>query len=316
VQKNQGQETYKMESEINPLISVIIPHLNQNIELERCLESIHNQTFDNGSVEVIVIDNGSRTMPRKTCASFKAVRLAKEVISGPGPARNKGVALSRGQILAFIDADCIADSRWLGAIAREVRNGGRYIIGGDVRIAICNPQRPTALEAYESIFSYRQKEYIERHSFSGTGNLAMLRSIYDAIGPFSGPEIAEDRDWGRRAKRKGFSIDYVPDMIVCHPARQSFAELSVKWDRHISHEFSEIAHGLRGRLFWIIRALAVGMSPIVEVRRILTSRRVSTTREKCMAMLVLIRIRLYRAGQMLNRLLNRMPTEMSAGWNR
>jgi len=73
------------------------------------------------------------------------------------------------------------------------------VVGGDVRIAVANPRRLTHLEAYESIFAYRQQEYIETMGFSGTGNLAVGREDFERIGPFAGIEVAEDRDWGRRA---------------------------------------------------------------------------------------------------------------------
>jgi glycosyltransferase involved in cell wall biosynthesis len=300
-----------------PLISVIIPHLNQHDRLRRCLTSLQDQTFNMADVEIIVVDNGSKILPTEICDAFMGVRLAQEMIPGPGPARNKGVSLSRGQILAFIDADCIADPGWLEAIATELKTAeSPGIIGGDVRIALSDPANPTALEAYERIFAYRQKEYIERHRFSGTGNLAMRRSIYDSVGPFADIEVAEDRVWGQQATKLGYLIRYVPGMVVFHPARKSFDELSAKWDRHISHDFTERAQKPALRLRWVLRALAVAASPAFEVRRILTSARVSTGRECRHAALVLIRIRLYRAARMLKLLLKGRDTDSSKSWNR
>ena len=96
------------------------------------------------------------------------------------------MSTSRGTILAFIDADCIADGGWISTIAEEFAGRAeRQIIGGDVRIAIRDPQRPTLLECYESVFAYRQKEYIERHGYSGTGNMAVRRSYLPICGSLS-----------------------------------------------------------------------------------------------------------------------------------
>jgi glycosyltransferase involved in cell wall biosynthesis len=297
-----------------PLISVIIPHFNQPDHLRRCLESLQDQTFNMADVEIIVVDNGSKVVPAEICQAFAGVRLDQEMTPGPGPARNKGVSQSRGQILAFIDADCIADPGWLEAIATELRTAENPgIIGGDVRIALSNPTNPTALDAYESIFAYRQKEYIERHRFSGTLNLAMRRSIYDGVGPFAGIEVAEDRVWGQRATKLGYLIHYVPGMVVFHPARKSFDELSAAWDRHISHDFAERAQKPALRLRWVLRALAVAASPVFEARRIVTSARVSTWRERRLTALVLIRIRLYRAARMVKLLLKGVPVRTT--WN-
>ena len=300
-----------------PIISVIIPHLNQPDQLRLCLESLSRQTFDPRAVEIIVVDNGSDAPPAGICSSFDGVRLIEELLPGPGPARNAGVKLSRGRLLAFIDADCTADPGWLAAIAAALDGpGGATVVGGDVRIARRDPQHTTMLEAYESIYAYRQEEYITRQRFSGTGNLAMRREVFDAVGPFCGIERAEDRDWGQRATAAGFDIGYVPEMIVHHPARRSFEELCSKWNRHISHDFHNSASGLRGRLRWLGLAAAMAGSPLFEARRILTSRRVATGRERLAAAVTLVGIRLYRAGRMMSAVLGGTVGRSSRDWNR
>jgi GT2 family glycosyltransferase len=313
-----NQSTAFMSSAI--VVSVIIPHLNQPEGLRACLESLARQAFDQRRVEIIVVDNGSRQPPVDVCSGFEGVRLLDEPLPGPGPARNRGVCASRGEFLAFIDADCTADPGWLAAIVAALTPrsgpGSSMVIGGDVRIARRDPGRATMLEAYESVYAYRQEDYIARQGFSGTGNLAMARQVYDAVGPFCGVERAEDRDWGQRATRAGYSIRYVPDMIVYHPARQSFAELCTKWDRHVSHDFATAAPGLAGRLRWLARAAAVAASPLLEAPRLLASRRVETSRERLLAAGVLVRIRLYRAGCMLSALRGGTGTQASRQWNR
>lgn len=300
----------------SPIFSIVIPHLNQPEQLRRCLESLSRQTLNLDRVEIVVVDNGSGQLPTEICAAYPGVRLIEQPTPGPGPARNLGVAESRGDILAFIDADCTADPGWLQAIHDAIEHDAAQIVGGDVRIARSDPQRPTMLEAYESIFAYRQEEYIKREGYSGTGNLAMRREAFDKVGPFAGIDVAEDRDWGRRAIRMGLAVRYVPGMIVFHPARQSFAALCEKWDRHISHTFAEDAGGLVGRLRWFAVAVAVAGSPIFEARRIVASPRVTSHYERWLAALVLVRIRLYRAGRMLAALAGRPIVHSSRHWNR
>ena len=299
------------------LVSVIIPHLNQEDHLRRCLSSLQSQSGISRLVEIIVVDNGSNKLPSELCGSFDGVKLEKEKTPGPGPARNKGIAVSTGAILTFIDADCIADPGWIAAIMSVLdKDSTHQVLGGDVRIAIADPARLTMLEAYESIFAYRQQEYIERMGFSGTGNLAMRRESFDKVGPFAGIQIAEDRDWGRRAISAGFSIIYVPKMIVFHPARQNIDELFEKWNRHIDHDYAEYAQQRFGRIRWTFYALAVALSPIFELRRILMSSRLSTFRDKCLAAVGLIRVRFYRAWRMLLRLYSSDLSSGNSTWNR
>jgi len=299
------------------LISIIIPHLNQEGPLRRCLASLHTQTNAGHPLEIIVVDNGSRTAPNETCKSFDGVRLAHEDTPGPGPARNKGIAVSSAAILAFIDSDCIADPGWIAAIGEAFCAGsGHQIIGGDVQIAVADPKKLTMLEAYESIFAYRQQEYIEKQGYSGTGNLAMRRACFEKVGPFAGIHLAEDWDWGRRAQKAGLSTAYVPGMIVYHPARKNFAELCVKWDRHIDHSFEEYRKRPFWRLRWIIYALAVAVSPMFEIRRILTSPRVPAFRDKGLALRCLVLIRPYRVWRMFSRLFDGNLVSGNKDWNR
>jgi glycosyltransferase involved in cell wall biosynthesis len=299
-----------------PQISVVVPYLNQPEHLANCLRSLERQTFGLENIEIIVVDNGSRELPEPICAQFNEVRLIQELTPGPGPARNKGVSVSGAPLLAFIDADCIADKEWLSAIADAFAHTQTEIIGGDVRVALAIPERMTMLEAYESIYAYRQKEYIERQGFSGTGNLAMRREIYDSVGPFAGIGVAEDREWGKRATKKGFHITYCPQMIVLHPARKSFAELRAKWDRHLAHDYCEQVSSLHDRLRWIAKAIALAASPIWEVTRIATSDRVKTTQDRFLALVMLVLIRCYRSLNSLLTAINATDQNGSKNWNR
>ena len=299
-----------------PFISVVVPHLNQPEQLRACLSSLKAQTLDAGRFEVFVVDNGSNVLPESVCSCFDGVELLQETTPGPGPARNRGVEASRGSILAFIDADCLAEHNWLATIDITFgRNPTCEIIGGDVRIARGDMHKATMLEAYESIYAYRQQDYIQQQGFSGTGNLAFHRRIYEKVGAFAGKDVAEDRDWGRRATGLGFRIEYVAEMIVFHPARASFSELCVKWDRHVSHDFEEQAKGVLGRLRWLALTVAVLGSPVLEARRLITSRRVSTWQERYLAAFVLTRIRIYRARKMFEMLVRGKSASASKAWN-
>lgn len=299
-----------------PSISVIIPYRNQPDSLLHCLQSIHTQAFDLRRVEVIVVDNGSNSLPIEICSAFEGVRLEREGAPGPGPARNKGATESRGAILAFFDADCVADCNWLAEMDRAFSDDSLQIAGGDMLVAFADPQQPTKLEAYESVFSFRQQEFIEQYGFSATANLAVRRAAYFAVGPFAGIDIAEDREWGRRAARVGFATRFVPGMIVYHSARQSLSELFGKWDRHIRHDFAELAPGPVGRLAWIIRALAIACSPIVATGRIFKSKLLATWRDRFLAAEVLFLLRFYRACRMLALLLGRPYPKLDQAWNR
>lgn len=294
-------------------LSIVIPHLNAPDALHGCLTALAGQADDGIAFEVIVVDNGSKEPPDEICATFPFARLAYEKTPGPGPARSCGAALSRADLLAFIDCDCIARPGWItGIVGYFNAHPDTDVIGGDVRISRIDPDATTAIEAYESVYGYRMQLYITRDGYAATCNMSVRREAFRKVGDFAGITIAEDVDWGRRATALGLRIRYVPQIGVETPARGSFAELTRKWDRHIGHDFAEIS-GIGGWLRWGARALMLAASPLGEILRILRSDRVSGVREPILALFCLTRIRLYRCRRMLALLFGH-KAQTAAAW--
>jgi glycosyltransferase involved in cell wall biosynthesis len=98
------------------MISVVIPAFNEEANIEKCLHALTAQTFPKERFEVIVVDNGSTDSTVATANRFKT-SLALRVVSKAGcnisGVRNHGAALATGEVLAFLDADCIPRPTWL-----------------------------------------------------------------------------------------------------------------------------------------------------------------------------------------------------------
>ena len=295
-----------------PRVSVIIPHLNTPDALRRCLASVVAQRIDHGTMEIIVVDNGSRDPVTAVAAAFPGVRLLHEPCPGPGPARNRGVAAARAGIVAFIDADCRAAPGWLQAAVDAIATDpDRGVFGGDIRIDFGDPRALTGIEAYEAVFGFRQQMYISKKHFSVTANLAMARQVHARVGPFAGIDLAEDLDWGQRAHAAGFTTRYVPAMLVYHPARPAFAALAAKWQRHIRHDWN----AARGKTWrWRARAAALVASLPVEAVKLLASDRIGGIGNRLRGIGVLARIRGYRAAEMLR--VMSAPAGGATHWNR
>jgi glycosyltransferase involved in cell wall biosynthesis len=299
-----------------PVASIVVPHLNTPDLLGRCLSSVMAQALDNGAFEVIVVDNGSTVSLDGVRASFPSVRFLLEPQPGPGLARNRGAAAAAAPVLAFIDADCRAAPGWLQAAVDAVTvDPARTVVGGDIRVDAVDPARMTGMEAFESVFGFRQRMYIETKHFSVTANLAMGRAVLDAVGPFGGIDIAEDLDWGRRAWALGYRTRFEPAMQVWHPARPDFASMARKWQRLIAHE--RRAHVASGAAAWRwrLRAAALVASVPVEALKLLTSPLVTGVGNRARGIAALARIRAYRAAEMLRAAGPGAPADAMA-WNR
>jgi glycosyltransferase involved in cell wall biosynthesis len=297
-----------------PLISVIIPHLNQPENLEACLSSLEGQTLQRSHFEIIVVDNGSSCLPKIIVARHAGVRLLYEKTPGPGPARNLGALHARAPILCFIDADCRAHCEWLATVQRSLAAAPTMtILGGNVLIWRDDKSKYTPIELYESLFSYRNKLHIERHGFSGTGNLAVRKMDFDVVGPFGGIFMPEDKDWGHRAVAAGFRFKYIPEMIVYHPARQSFRSLCVQWDREVRHALTEARRKrTTWRIYWGARAFVVLCSPLVHGLLVIGDTRTDISC-RMKALEVLFGIRIFRAWKMAAFLLSPAKGVL---WNR
>lgn len=283
-----------------PRVSVIIPHLNTPDLLAKCLDSVTSQTLDHGSFEVIVVDNGSRTPLNGVKSAFGDVEFDLEPNPGPGLARNHGIRRARAASLAFIDADCRADAGWLQTAVDAVEAlPGRAVIGGQISIETADKARLSPIEAFETVFSFRQQMYIEKRHFSVTANLAISAEVAAEVGAFGDINMAEDIDWGRRAYAKGYPTRYEPRMHVWHPAQRDFDALVRKWRRIMSHDYNEHFSAGRSRWRWYLLATMVAISVLPDSVRILLSPKLSGIGNRWRGVQMLTKIRLFRAREML-----------------
>ena len=90
-----------------PLVSIIIPVYNVEKYLERCIQSVRSQTYNN--IEIILIDDGSPDNSPIICDRFRELDERIIVVhkknGGLSDARNAGVQISKGDYITFIDSD-------------------------------------------------------------------------------------------------------------------------------------------------------------------------------------------------------------------
>jgi GT2 family glycosyltransferase len=281
-----------------PRISVIIPHFNTPELLVKCLQAVSSQQLDDGWFEIIVVDNGSRLPMRLLEATWPGVRFLVERKQGPGPARNTGVKAARADILAFVDADVRVGPGWLKAALNALGDRPLGLAGGDVRIDVGDRRQMTEVEAFESVFSFRQKSYIAKKHYSVTANLAMTRAVFDRAGPFDGIDKPEDRAFGERAFALGIRTRYAPRMIAFHPARRDFDDMRRKFARLSHQAFTQHAERRKPLLLWDARAAAVAVSGLAHVPMMLFSRRVTGIGNRYRGLRFLLRLRWMRALDM------------------
>ena len=277
-----------------PRVSVIVPHYRDLSGLALCLSALGRQSYPKDRFEVIVADNASPEGPAAV-AEVIAERAQLVVVpdKGAGPARNGGVAASSGEVLAFIDSDCVAEPSWIEEGVKALESFD--FVGGRVRVLVADPKRVTPVEAFERVFAFDFKTYIERKGFTGAGNLFCPRPLFDRVGGFK-TGVSEDVEWSRRAQADGFALGYAPLAVVGHPARRSWTELVSKWKRINAETWGLSAGGPARRLRWILRTLLLPASAVVHAIKVIASPELSSVGQRVGAISVLFRIRFWRVG--------------------
>ena len=280
-------------SEESPKVSVIVPHYNDLAGLDACLAALCAQEgIARNDYEIIVGDNQSPVGMEEVAKVIAGrAKLVEATERGAGPARNAAVEHARGSIFAFTDSDCVPSAHWLANGIKLV--GEKQIIGGHVGVSVDDPSNMSGAEAFERIFAFNFKRYIEQLGFTGSGNLFCRKEDFETVGPFR-VGVSEDREWSFRARSKGCSISYAPDAKIDHPARRSWAELKAKWVRINRETFLLAREDGMSRVEWIARAWLLPASILPHSFKCLTSSAIAGSRARSRALTTLIRLRLWR----------------------
>jgi O-antigen biosynthesis protein len=165
------------------MISIVVPCFNAARWVEKCVESLLNQNYDPREYEIILVDNHSTDDSRERIRRYDRVRLLQEREQGSYAARNLGVRESRGEVLAFTDADSVADPEWLRSIASAMRGGAQVVLGS--RAAASGAGTVALLASYDDARVRFILENRRKDSYFGyTGNMAVRRSAFEKYGPF------------------------------------------------------------------------------------------------------------------------------------
>lgn len=274
--------------------AVIIPHYNDVERLIRCLDTLAPQL--DARCELLVVDNNSTVDLAPIRAAYPDLRIVTEAKKGAAEARNRGVAETEAPRLFFIDSDCVADPDWIATAFAVAERGD--LVGGHVFVFDETPPPRSGAEAFETVFAFDFRRYIEEKGFSGTGNLVTRRDVYEATGPFIAG-LSEDLDWCRRATAKGYRLVYAQELRVGHPSRQDWAALRRKWRRLTEEGFGVNGSAPMERLRWAGKALLMPASIFAHIPKVLRHSGLNGAGERMRALGTLARLRLARMGWML-----------------
>ena len=238
-----------------PAVTVVIPTRARAEQLEHCLASILSGSYPRDRLEIVVVDNAPSDAPTQALTDRLAgdghlVRYVAEETPGSASARNTGLRIASGELVAFTDDDVVVDHHWLAELAVgfgaapqidcvtglvvpiELETPAQLWFeqyGGFGGLGKCTPRVFDVLRPFEGagpLFPYAAGIY-------GTGgNMAFRRSTLSAIGGFD-PALGNgtpalggcDGELLLRAVLTGHRLHYRPSAFVRHRHRPDYAGL-------------------------------------------------------------------------------------------
>ena len=253
-----------MNNHYSDFVSVIVPVFNDSQRLQKCLEALENQTYPQDLYEVIVVDNGSDESVDELVNQFPQAFLTYESKRGSYAARNQGISISRGDLLAFTDSDCIPAQNWLEMGVKQLLSTPNCgLVAGKIEIFFKNPGQPTAAEIYDASTNLQQKKYIEEYKYGATANLFTWKKVFADVGYFdSNLKSGGDGEWGLRVYDRGYLLVYGEDVCIAHPARYSLAELGKKVIRQTGGTYDKEKGNGQNKSFELFQSLLQLRPPV------------------------------------------------------
>jgi len=195
-----------LESQGQPVVSVVIPTYNEEKWIGSCLQSVLRDSYP--QKEIIVVDDASTDTTGEILKRFPVKVIRNEKRAGPGSARNIGVREAKGEIVVFIDAHCIInDSEWIRKFLQFFQNPKVGAVGGYFKREQSKWGRPRFIG--ESQPSPRR--------LVKSANGAYRKTVFEQVGGFD-PCI----EWGGDAAltykvlSSGWKIVHSRDIMVVH----------------------------------------------------------------------------------------------------
>lgn len=199
-------------------VSIIVPAYNAQKTIQKCIISLINLDFPKDQYEIIIVDNNSTDKTEEIIKNFSEVIYTKEIIQGRSYTRNHGASISKGNLLAFIDADVFLDTGWLKFLAakftKESIGGGQGKIiptDDDGQASLNNFRIRQQNEATDQTNMILRLKYFESPMVNSAACM-YRKEAFDLVGGFDVLlERHEDIDLAKRVCVSGYDLVAVPE---------------------------------------------------------------------------------------------------------
>ena len=208
-------------------VSIIVPAHNEEKHIEKSLNSLITQTYENIQI-IVVVDNSTDNtfnVAKKVLKGFPDFRIMDGNHGSAARTRNQGAMVSHGDILIFHDADCVADKNMVKNVVKQIENG---YDGVATKTDVVNPKTliERAIKAERSIgWEMNQSSAVEISKGAPVLVANMKKSAFNKLGGFNEKIFYfEDQDLTNRFFDMGFKACFAPDVIEYHNDPSTLSE--------------------------------------------------------------------------------------------
>ncbi len=197
------------------MISVVVPVYNASDTILPLLEALKGQTIK--KFEVVCVDDGSTDDSPIKIKNFKGmkIRLFSQENKGPAFARNLGAQKARGDVIVFIDSDCLPRKDWLGKMTAPLKDNAVGVMG-----VYETHNKESMVARYVGYEIDRRHSGMGNHiDFISTYSAAYRRDIFLKFGGFDTSfrtANAEDTELSYRIRKAGYMLALARDAVVLH----------------------------------------------------------------------------------------------------
>ena len=204
-------------------VSIIIPVRNRPDDIEGCLQSLRELNYPDEQLEIIVVDDASSDQTPNVVGRYPVRLIRVKHHKQASYCRNLAARHARGDILAFIDSDCLASVVWLRELVPAFKDVHLGALGG----VVDGYYNETGLDRYEKVKSslnvgswFRRSQKNNPFFYLPACNLLVRRHLFLDLGGFKEDlVVGEDVDLCWRIRKRGYQIEYRPQGRVYHKHR-------------------------------------------------------------------------------------------------
>ncbi len=242
------------ETQTLPFVSIILPVFNEERYLEACLKTLRESTYPKEKYEIITVDNGSLDNSLHIARQLADLALVLPNVN-VGAVRNFGVKHARGDILIFLDSDCLVPEDWIHQGVALLLAEKTHVYGGNLNLR----DKPFWVEKFWLLDN--NNSGTPQHHLLGSCIFIRKHTFLEAGGFNEDITSGEDSALSKTLERLGYTVIIERKLGVVHLGNPTTIASFIKRQIWHSENYAKaINESIKDKMFWLIVIYFIGVS--------------------------------------------------------